>query len=188
MQCSLQKKRPNGDVWRCTRLCDDPNLKLCAYHRELNRIRVNRHAGTPKQKATRSKARKKPHRRVVENAEKHNFKSRMHTGMRDLMKGKARTTKYMPYSGFTSRKDFCEHIESTFVAGMTWESYGEWTIGHRIPQSKYTSSQTDLKRCWSKPNVFAQWHQENQHQRNLLPSNEVVQGLIAAGVAPESWD
>ena len=64
-----------------------------------------------------------------------------------------------------SAKEFCEHIESLFKDGMTWDNQGEWHIDHRIPQS-YFISIDQLKECFALSNLKPEWASWNISKGN----------------------
>ena len=77
---------------------------------------------------------------------------------------KGRTHELLGYSA----KEFCEHIESLFKDGMTWDNQGNnggWEIDHRIPQSYFTSID-QLKECFALENLKPEWGEWNLKKGN----------------------
>ncbi len=68
-------------------------------------------------------------------------------------------------------KDLKEHLEGLFLAGMTWNNYGEWHIDHVIPQTffAYTSTNdVEFKYCWSLDNLQPLWAKDNLSKSNKI--------------------
>lgn len=56
------------------------------------------------------------------------------------------------------------HLESKFLAGMSWGNYGEWHIDHIIPLSAFnysTADDIDFQRAWRLSNLRPMWGIEN---------------------------
>jgi hypothetical protein len=91
-----------------------------------------------------------------------------------------------------SRDEIRAHIESTFTDGMHWSNHGLrgediWNLGHRIAASMYDpNNDADLRRCWSKANIFAQWSLENQDLSVALPPDSELLQLRA--IWPLAWN
>ena len=64
-----------------------------------------------------------------------------------------------------SAKELCEHLESLFKDGMTWDNQGEWHIDHRIPQSHFTNID-QLKECFALDNLKPEWGAWNMKKNN----------------------
>ena len=64
-----------------------------------------------------------------------------------------------------SSKELCEHLESLFKDGMTWNNQGEWHIDHRIPQSHFTSID-QIKECFALENLKPEWGEWNMSKGN----------------------
>ena len=73
---------------------------------------------------------------------------------------------------FNTSAEASAHFESTFEPWMTWQNAGKyckgdaynvkWQNGHRIPRCWYEGSDVEeLKKCWSRVNLFAQCSREN---------------------------
>lgn len=87
---------------------------------------------------------------------------------------------------FKSEDDVLKHFSDQYEKGMTDANHGKgagkWNIGHALPQAYFNpNNEADLKRCWMKANLFPQWENENLEQSSHLPSNAVLQKLLAAG-------
>ena len=77
------------------------------------------------------------------------------------VKKEGRTHKLLGYSS----KELCEHLESLFKDGMTWDNQGEWHIDHRIPQSHFTNID-QLKECFALSNLKPEWGSWNMSKGN----------------------
>ena len=77
------------------------------------------------------------------------------------VKKEGRTHELLGYSS----KELCEHLESLFKDGMTWDNQGEWHIDHRIPQS-YFKSIDQLKECFALSNLKPEWASWNISKGN----------------------
>ena len=97
---------------------------------------------------------------------------------------------------FKNCADFNDHLRSTFEPWMTFKNRGRhksgdphktrWNIGHIIPRSAYDGSDVDdVRKCWSKKNLFAQCARENLELCDRLPNQEVLDRL--RDVWPASW-
>jgi len=64
-----------------------------------------------------------------------------------------------------SSKELCEHLESLFKDGMTWDNQGKWHIDHRIPQSHFTNID-QLKECFALDNLKPEWGDWNMSKGN----------------------
>ncbi len=70
--------------------------------------------------------------------------------------------------------DLLSHLGKLFLAGMTWENYGQWHIDHKIPKSVFNYSSPnhiDFKRCWALENLQPLWAEDNirKHARLEKP-------------------
>ena len=99
------------------------------------------------------------------------------------------------YTEFKTSQDVQDHFEATFEPWMNWDNYGihklngprVWQVGHRIPLCKFNNSDpNDLKRCWSKANLYAQEGKENIESNDAMPSKEVLECL--RHVWPLAWN
>ena len=93
------------------------------------------------------------------------------------------------YTEFKSANDLMSHMESLFEAGMTTTNHGKlkghWHVGHRIARCMYTGSTSDMKKCWSKANVFPQWAVDNWRAGVKLPPDDVL--IEMRPYWPDSW-
>lgn len=101
----------------------------------------------------------------------------------------------MSNSEFASREDLCHHFESQFESWMNWDNHGKalvdgprhWNIGHRIARALYDANDDeDVRRCWSKKNLFPQDAFENIALQTKLPSNNVLQSMKECW--PTAWN
>lgn len=68
--------------------------------------------------------------------------------------------------GYT-RADLVAHLEQRFLAGMTWENYGEWEIDHIRPRVSFAfvaAEDQQFKECWALNNLQPLWMPENRRK------------------------
>ena len=97
------------------------------------------------------------------------------------IRGSSKTV--MSYSEFIDTDDLRDHFESQFESWMTWENYGKaskdgvkhWNVGHVIARVLYDANDgEDVRRCWSKKNLFPQDANENASLQTKLPAEDVL--------------
>lgn len=62
------------------------------------------------------------------------------------------------------RERLMAHLERQFLAGMTWDNYGEWHVDHIVPLSAHriTDAESDeFKAAWSLTNLRPMWAGDN---------------------------
>jgi len=108
---------------------------------------------------------------------------------------KRTSTRLKEYTEFFNSDDVRNHFGSQFEDWMHWGNYGPhnpngirtWNIGHHIPLSKFDSkNKNDVRRCWSKANLFPQEAQENNQLVNARPLPSVLESL--RHLWPIGWD
>ena len=62
-----------------------------------------------------------------------------------------------------SWQELCDHIESQFAPGMTWENRGEWEIDHIIPFAS-AKTEEDVIRLSHYTNMQPLWKSENRRK------------------------
>ena len=62
-------------------------------------------------------------------------------------------------------KTFKKHIEQQFAKGMSWENYGQWHIGHRIPLKYNKPSLEEVAQRLHYTNTQPMWTSENISKR-----------------------
>ena len=107
-----------------------------------------------------------------------------------MLHGSGQSSTVSTWTEFDLPKDIQEHFEGQFATGMSWDNYGhgddKWNIGHRIARALYDQSNPeDVRRCWSKKNLFPQWQPENLSLGTTLPPPDVLAEL--ADVHPIAW-
>ena len=193
VQCGTQTRG-----YRCQRWFVPDGSKHCPYHREMNRLACAKHRSTESFKASKKRYRESKHGKEHMSEEqairysKDKIKYRLTTEMGHLLAGRRKYTCLIKHTAFESTEDFRSHISSTWQGDMNWSNFGQgqgkWSVGHKIPKSHYDfSNSDDVKRCWSKPNVAAQWWCENKAQGSTLPPDSVRRSLILADVEPLGW-
>jgi len=108
-------------------------------------------------------------------------------------RGESETIK--SYTEFASRDDMLAHLKSTFDTGMSFDNFGKhrvggprvWNVGHRIARFHFDANiPEDVRRCWMKQNLFAQWAQENLAAKVKFPDEDELMQLRASW--PTSWN
>ena len=189
-------------------------LKNCPSCRKRAVERVTRHAQTPKGQSGRKKlmqeyrvagkmreamARyyKSPKGRAMQKKDNSKVSKQMQSRICRQIRNHgyssatlARTTE------FVNNQAMRDHFESTFESWMNWSNYGRqksrhpykttWQYGHRIPCAAYDfSNPEDVRRCYSKANIFAQCARENHEAGSKLPDNKTLASLES--VWPTGW-
>ena len=105
------------------------------------------------------------------------------------------SVKVLDASGFKNREELRAHLESTFEEGMTFENHGRyvkggppvWHIGHRIARWHFDPKTypEDMKRCWSRANLFSQWGIDNLKAKVRFPKEEEL--LCLKECWPTAW-
>lgn len=157
-----------------------PNGKECA----------RRYRQSPAGKAHSKRNSKRMHTKRMANPAKR-MEMYLRNRFNDMVRNGFNSKRVKAFTDFESADEFKEHIESTFVDGMSWDNHGHrsdalWNIGHRISVKMYDAgNDDDLKRCWSMKNMFAQWSIENQTLGVALPSDAELLDLRT--IWPTAW-
>jgi len=53
-----------------------------------------------------------------------------------------------------------QHIEDTFVEGMTWGNYGQWHVDHKIPLAS-AKTKKEVEKLFHYTNLQALWAEDN---------------------------
>lgn len=136
---------------------------------EKNKMNQSRYRASEKGRAVVKRASSKPVHRLS-------------TSLRLMVKGLHGCPVTFPKLGiFADNSDAQAHFESTFLQWMNWSNQGQrlkdtlpntvWQIGHRIPRAWYRHEDIgEIKKCWSRANLFAQCAVENidARDRNIL--------------------
>ncbi len=184
--------------YRCQRWFVPNGSTRCPYHREIKRAACERFRGSEKFKRSKKKYCQSTHGKAQMSKEqairyaRGKIAYRLTTEMGNVLAGRRNYTCMITHTSFESTEEFREHISSTWAEGMNWSNFGQgadkWSVGHKIPKSKYDfDNPEDVRRCWSKQNVAAQWWADNKAQSSSLPSQAVLDGLKLAAVDPVGW-
>jgi len=134
------------------------------------------------------------------NRDAHNAKlsTQIASKMSDLLSGvrdASQTLKELKL--FATEQEATAHFELTFEPWMNWSNRGKlasdtlpntvWQIGHRIAVAQYDHSiKEDVRRCWSRRNLFAQCARQNSEWKERLQPASVLVGL--KDIWPTSWN
>ena len=115
--------------------------------------------------------------------------------VRRMMRDPEQTTSHLVAQlELKNREELLAHLKTSWLPGMTWENHGAhrlhgpkvWQVGHRIPRAYYNGNNPeDVRRCWSKANVFSQWAVENLEQYTKLPPRNEL--MTMRDVWPVAW-
>jgi len=101
----------------------------------------------------------------------------------------------LSYAEFSSRDDMMAHFEATFDTGMSFDNFGKylvggprvWNVGHRIARFHFDANNPeDVRRCWMKQNLFAQWAKENIKAKVKFPEEAELMQLQSSW--PTAWN
>lgn len=73
-----------------------------------------------------------------------------------------------------SASELCDHLESLFLPGMSWDNKNRWQIDHIIPDSyfKYSSyNDAGFHESWKLSNLQPLWAEDNLKKSNKLDYN-----------------
>ena len=173
--------------------------------RAENKDKVKKHNATQKENGNKARYWKGPagkanskraHEKTMQDAGKRRMLSigaRINESMHDPS---TKTSKFLKkYTEFSTKAEVKNHIESLLGASwMTWENYGhhnadgvrKWHVGHRIPRIEYDGEDlADLRRCWSRANLFPQDADENFKLNDAVPAESTL--LPLRHVWPLRW-
>jgi len=175
------------------RICGNTNCRQYAQHDKRLCVKcaisTARYQASDKRRATRAaygrtdacKAQKKKWRGTAKGrAEEKKLWKVMSRSLWAMLKGHNQSPVTFPRLGiFTCNDDVTAHFVSTFETWMTLENRGKyehgdgykvkWNVGHRIPKTLYDhDDEDDIKRAWSRDNLFAQCARENCENNNIL--------------------
>jgi len=105
----------------------------------------------------------------------------MSVAIRASLRGQKSGRNWESLVGYTI-DDLRTHLESRFVAGMSWENYGEWHIDHIIPQSAFTftsPSDPQFAECWALSNLQPLWGADNIRKSDILEDGTRARDLRA---------
>lgn len=136
---------------------------------------LEKHPGRQKELAKRWRE-NNPERHAVNHAKHLQRKGvRLHRSVRErirqmVINKNAKTFDALPYS----KAELLAHLERQFLAGMTWDNYGQWHIDHIIPLAAFSISSIedeDFLSAWSLSNLRPLWAADNLKKsktRNFL--------------------
>lgn len=110
----------------------------------------------------------------------------------EVLSGNNGVTAGMKKAGWASVNAVLGHFESTWPkdGSMSWGNYGSgpgtWQNGHRIAQKHYGPGDNNLRRSFSKANLFAQDSVENGSEQTKLPSDAEL--LQVRPYWPTNWN
>ena len=214
----FEPKRGTAPATACMR-CRDRSCKRSKQHSQSEKGRATqaRHRKTDKWKATKAKhkqtdkcqetaaryidsgrraaVRKEEYDRVHSDPGRH-LEHAIVVKVGKMINGKRKESEtVMSYTEFSSNRDLCDHLESTFEPGMSFANFGKhrgvgprvWNVGHRIARFHYDANNPeDVRRCWLKQNIFAQWGKENLSTHAAFPDESTLIALQTSW--PVAWN
>lgn len=147
---------------------------------EKGRTATQRANHGPNAKANRRRYRLTDKGKATVKRQNAKLSSRLSQALSRMVAGKHQNPVSLPSLGvFVDNSDAQAHFVSTFEPWMTMENQGEyrsgddynvkWNIGHRLPRSIFDSANIeDVRRCWSRENLFAQCARANVENWKLL--------------------
>lgn len=164
-------KHRKGDKWKATR----------ARHKETDRFKETAEAYRSSDRW--KEVRAAQYERVHGDPGRH-MEHYIGITMGRMLKGmRSSSETVMSYSEFNDAEDLRAHFESQFQSWMTWENHGKaskdgvkkWNVGHKIARALYdANNEEDVRRCWSKKNLFPQDANENVALHTKLPAEDVL--------------
>lgn len=155
---------------------NDAKPNAVAYKRKYRKTERGRASIRKYEKSTHGKA----SRKAI--AKRHNSKmiNRAGQSMRKMLLGiHPNPVSLVSLGCFKDNDDAHDHFVSTFESWMNMDNYGhhvagdsyksKWNIGHRLPKCIFDGqNEDDLRKCWSKDNLYAQCARENEEANSAL--------------------
>ena len=95
-----------------------------------------------------------------------NINGRMRSGIWASIKGRKAGASWQVLVGY-SVSQLCEHLESKFLPGMSWDNMGEWHIDHIRPLASFvyvTYTDKDFLDAWALDNLQPLWALDNMRK------------------------
>jgi hypothetical protein len=144
-------------------------------------------------KAVQSKANKTPIRRKRQRDKRKNDKAfalrcALQTKVNRMLRGGAKSSVAVEqFCAVSGADELMNHCKQFFHSGMTAENYGIlWHVDHTIPCKWYSSSDEDMKRCWSLTNLRPMLGSENKQKGSKVPPDDVLVA-VSSHVWPVAW-
>tara|TARA_Y100000389_G_scaffold159803_1_gene161746 strand:- start:1544 stop:2359 length:816 start_codon:yes stop_codon:yes gene_type:complete len=169
---------------------------------EKRKISTARHKASPKHAATleayaprKKLVRAAEYKRVHEDVGRH-LEHALVVKIGKMAKGvRKKSATVMSHTDFVDANDVRNHLASTFESGMSFDNFGKakrggprvWNVGHRIARFHYDAgNEEDIRRCWRKDNLFAQWADENLSLHAKFPQVDKLIELCSSW--PVAWN
>lgn len=110
---------------------------------------------------------------------------------KSIMKQQYKTCSHLKYTKFKSIKDVFTYFKSQLHKlgdAITMSDHGSlWSVGHRIPRIYFDhTNMEDVKKCWSKANMFPQSKKANQEDSYFITNENC--SAVGADHFPASWN
>jgi len=144
------------------------NKEKAAEYYQANKEKVKAHQSQPHIKERRNKR----HRERYKNDPQYKAACILRGMLRRVRNGEAKTESALVLVGCTT-EELWEHLENSFVDGMTVQNHGEvWHIGHIEPLSGFDPTNDEhVKRVNHFSNLKAQFKEENLSDGAKVPDN-----------------
>jgi hypothetical protein len=122
----------------------------------------------------------KEHKEEMNECNKKNHKNRLKIDIKFKLTHNLRTRIWSALKGiskysYTEELIGCnieflkKHLESQFVAGMTWNNYGVWHIDHIRPCSSFDLSEVlEQRKCFNYNNLQPLWAHDNRVKKDNI--------------------
>jgi hypothetical protein len=120
----------------------------------------------------------------------HMLNLKLSSAFKSIVKGEQESSVFLDYTEFESGDDVLAHFARQLPAlgdGVKMSDHGPvWWIGHRIPRVYFDhTNMEDVKRCWSKVNMFPQLKEDNQKDESSLTKETCT--IVGEAHFPLSW-
>ena len=187
-QCRLKQWVPQENEVLTCKVCNEKKLytlfsmhgkqkphecKTCRNKKGLDKINLDRDAYNKKQREDWAKNKEKRNATRRINLQKrrdednqYRVKMALHVRLYDAVKRQKgiKSSKTLELLGCTV-EDLRLFLETEFVEGMTWESYGQWHIDHIRPCASFNlEDPEEQKKCFHWTNLQPLWAQDNMRK------------------------
>jgi hypothetical protein len=101
-----------------------------------------------------------------------NLKKNIQSRIRSALKSGKKSDSTLNILGCSIEK-YKIHLESLFVDGMSWSSYGAWHVDHRLPCASFNlANPVHLKACFHYKNCRPLWAKENLSKNDKYDKEE----------------
>lgn len=107
----------------------------------------------------------------------HKIKTNIGRRIREIL-GQNKSERCLDYVG-CSLEELKNHLETTFLDGMTWDNYGEWHIDHKLPCAAFNMDDPfEQKACFYYKNLQALWARDNIAKKDTYSEKDFREYLL----------